>query len=85
MKATDGKMRILMLQICKAFSESFNLFHHLKLNPLKCGWQKWEKKESTISLILSLLSTELCKHIFKKAIPESGIIRDFKLYRIEKN
>jgi len=43
-------------------------------------------KEKSMRLsILNLLSTELCKHIFKKAIPESGIIRDFKLYRIEKN
>ena len=60
MKATDGKMRILMLQICKAFSVSFSRFHRLKQRHLKCGWQKWEKKETMRLSILNLLSTELC-------------------------
>jgi len=78
MKATDGNMRILMLQICKAFSESFNLFHHLKLNPLKCGWQKWEKEESMRLSILNLLSPELCKHIFKE-----GYFREWNNQRLQ--
>ena len=45
MKASDGKMRQTDVANMQGFSALFNPYHLPRRNPLRCGWQKLEKKE----------------------------------------